>query len=92
MDNEKERCLITEKSEAAIREFFPERLSETRFEQPSGEVKFLDHQDFFGAIAGLAMKLATDKRNSITDRIAALEVARKAGRDQTGLSELSDPI
>ena len=83
MDAEKLKAM-TEQCEKTNREFFPELYPETRY-QISNDSKSVCASEFFSEIIGLGMTFARDRSNLLSDRIAAMEVARKAANDQLNL-------
>lgn len=84
MSDEEKRKSDIEKCDKINREFFPELYPETRF-QVSNESVSRCPVKFFSEIVGLNIMFARDRNNSVKDRIAASEVARKAAVDQMGV-------
>ena len=79
MDDEQKRA-FAEKCEQTNREFFPELYAETRYQVPTGSNSG-SALDLFAEIIGLNMMFARDRNNTIADRIAASDVARKTAND-----------
>jgi hypothetical protein len=78
---------FAERVAANLRSNFPEDYPETRYDVPK-EVISYSASYLYAEIIGLMLKFGRDKRVPIADRIAAFEVARKAGRDQIEILEL----
>lgn len=84
-DNQK---AFEERCQKALRLFFPEDYADSRFEVPTEVSAPYAASFLYAEIIGLSLRFARDRKNSVADRIAALEVARKAGLDQIGILDL----
>lgn len=74
---EDEKKAFADTCNASLKRFFPQDFPETRFDKPTGETIYVDAVEMFGRLLGLALKFAEDKQNDTSDRVAALDVARK---------------
>ena len=85
MTDEEKRKSDIEKCDKINRKYFPELYPETRFQVPNESVSRCPIE-FFSEIIGLNIMFARDRNNSVKDRIAASDVARKATVDQMGIA------
>lgn len=80
---------VVAKIEAAKRRFFPETFSDTRYIPNSQEHVSASVADEYAQILGMSRGMSRDQQLDVRDRIAALDVYRKALRDvvELGIGE-----